>query len=156
MENLKHLIESLWRGLGKPGFFMRQKPPEATTGEMVSPIPGWRPAAPELGSLLPEDLLQQHQALVIHFWANWNGSDILMDRSLQSVASQWQPRLRFFSCDVDQPENLPWCQKFQVANVPTIVFLKSGSSPQILVGCRRPEELSRQLELFLEDLPTQT
>lgn len=157
MKNLISLMKSLWRDLGPCGFLRQQNPQAAAEGEIVRPDPHWkRPAAPELGSLQLEDLLLQHQAVVIHFWANWNGSDILMDRSLQTVASQWQPRVSFFSCDVDQPENLPLCQKFQVANVPTIVFLKSGRSPQILVGCRSPEELARQLELFLEGSSVQT
>jgi thioredoxin-like negative regulator of GroEL len=119
--------------------------------EISRPIPGWRPSTPDVRGDAIADLLQQHSAIAIHFWAVWNGVDPPMDRSIQDIADRFAGRVWFVSCNVDLEENVELCRRFGVATVPTLGILVPDRQPQLLVGHRPPEQLAAEIETRLNE-----
>jgi thioredoxin-like negative regulator of GroEL len=115
------------------------------------PIPGWRPSTPEVRGLRVEDLVQQHPAVAIHFWAPWNGYDPLMDRSIQSISGKFAGRVVFVSCNVDLGENGELCQRCGFKNIPALGLLVSGHQPISEIGYRDPEKLAGVIESWLKE-----
>jgi thioredoxin 1 len=119
--------------------------------EIARPIPGWKPAMPDIGHESLESLCNECAALAIHFWAPWNGVDPLMDRGIQQIANQFANRVTFFSANVDTERGAELAQRFGVCNVPTLVVLRFGSKPRLVIGCVGAEALADKLESFLLD-----
>jgi thioredoxin-like negative regulator of GroEL len=115
------------------------------------PIPGWRPSTPEVRGLTVEDLVQQHPAVAIHFWAPWNGADPPMDRSIQTISDRLAGRVVFVSCNVDHEENGELCQRCGFKNIPALGLLISGHQPVSIIGYRDPETLACEIESWLNE-----
>lgn len=117
--------------------------------ETSRPIPGWRPSTPDVWGDAIADLLQQHSAIAIHFWAVWNGVDPLTDRSIQDIADQFAGRVWFVSCNVDLEENFELCRRLSLATVPTLGVLAAGRQPKLLIGHFPPKKLAAEIETRL-------
>lgn len=115
------------------------------------PIPGWRPSTPAVGGRALEELLRQHSAIAIHFWATWDGHDPGMDQSIREIAERFAGRVLFLSADIDLEENRDLCRHFRIANIPTLGVLRSGRNPTLIVGYRDPEHLANEIETRLNE-----
>jgi thioredoxin-like negative regulator of GroEL len=93
-----------------------------------------------------EQLLKEHAAIAIHFWASWNGCDPVLDQSIQSIASEFAGRMSFYSCDVDREENADLCKRCRVVTIPWLAVFVSGTERRRIVGTRSPVELKNELE----------
>jgi thioredoxin 1 len=114
--------------------------------EIARPIPGWKPSTPDVGEKPLEIPRGDFSALVIHFWASWNGVDPLMDDCVQQVADRFSSRVKFASADVDSERGTGLVQQFGVATVPSLLILKSDAKPRMIVGYRDPEKLAADIE----------
>jgi thioredoxin-like negative regulator of GroEL len=123
--------------------------------EIARPIPGWKPSTPDLGQESLEDLCKEVGALALHFWASWNGVDPLMDRGIQQVADRFVGRVRFLSVDIDTERGIQLAKQFGVANVPTLVVMRTGAEPRLVIGCGNSEELATRIESKLLPQPRQ-
>lgn len=119
--------------------------------DVPRPIPSWKPSTPAVRGLTIEELVQQHPAVAIHFWAPWNGQDPLMDRSLQSISGRFAGRVVFVSCNVDLAENRELCQRCGFKNIPALGLLVSGQEPISVIGYRDPETLAGVIESWLNE-----
>lgn len=113
------------------------------------PIPGWKPSTPEVRGLTIEQLLHEHPAIAIHFWAPWNGYDPPMDRSIERISGRFAGRVVFVSCNVDFVENRELCQGCGFKNIPALGLLASGHEPISVIGYRDPEILAGVIESWL-------
>lgn len=125
------------------------------TDELYHPVPGFRPSTPPVTSSTLTDAVSEHPVLVIHFWAEWNGVDVPMDRVIQEVKNTVEKRFHFVSCDVDSPGNLDLCERCNVANVPFLAVFVDGREKRGIMGLRTPEELIAELEKRLSDSQSQ-
>jgi thioredoxin-like negative regulator of GroEL len=98
-----------------------------------------------------EKLTQQRPAVAIQFWAPWNGTDPLMDRSIQIISGRFAGRVVFVSCNVDREENGELCQRCGVKNIPALGLLISGHQPVSIIGYRDPETLAGEIESWLNE-----
>jgi thiol-disulfide isomerase/thioredoxin len=114
--------------------------------ETARPIPGWKPSTPDIGEQSVEALCNQFPAVAIHFWASWNGVDPRMDRSIQQITDRFANQVKFFSADVDSECGTELAQRFGVATVPTLVVLRSGVKPRLVIGLRDAETLADDVE----------
>jgi hypothetical protein len=114
--------------------------------EIHRPIPGWIPSTPDVRGGAVDEFVERHPAIAIHFWAPGNGSDPPMDRGIQAIAERFSPRVAFFSCNVDLPDNAAWCRRCGVATVPTLATWVSGELRGLIVGCREPDQLAAEIE----------
>jgi thioredoxin 1 len=84
-------------------------------------------------------------AVVIHFWAPWDGHDPLVDRSIQAVAAELADRVCFRSCNVDVPANFPLCKRCQVINIPFLAVFVGGQQRRPIIGALPPVQLEKEL-----------
>ena len=114
--------------------------------EIARPIPGWKPSTTDIGEQSLEVLCEEYPVVAIHFWASWNGVDPVMDRGIQQIAERFAKRVRFFSVDADTERGVELAQLFGVVTVPSLVVLRSGAKPRMIVGCYDAEKLAAKVE----------
>ncbi len=115
------------------------------TREHYRPVPGFRPSTPPVTSKTITNMVVEHPAVVIHFWAEWNGVDVPMDRAIQEASKKLDKRIHFVSCDIDSPENADLCKRCNVVNVPFLAIIIGGQEKRGLIGLRPPGELVAEL-----------
>jgi hypothetical protein len=118
--------------------------------DILQPIPGWRPSTPEVTGVDVDAVIKSFPAVVVHFWAPWNGSDPPMDCELQKVREHFGDRVHFVSCNVDLEENLKFCWRCNVWNVPFLAVFIGGEQRRSIIGLRTADELIEELELRVE------
>lgn len=90
---------------------------------------------------------------VIHFWAEWNGTDVLMKQILCEVEDEIKD-VEFYSIDVDVKSLSEICRSIPILNVPILLYLKNGERKFIDVGFngKEIEETKEKVILKLSDL----
>jgi thioredoxin 1 len=110
------------------------------------PIPGWKASTPPVFGPTVESVLTDHHAVAIHFWATWNGVDPPTENALVEIAKELAGRLHLASCDIDDPENVEFCQRCGVANIPTVIIFIGGKLRKLIVGFNGPDQLKAQIK----------
>lgn len=71
--------------------------------------------------------------MVIDFYADWCGPCKRLSPELQKLAEKF-PQVKFFKVNVEEQEKLT--QEYNISGMPTIVFLRSGSLLETVVGAK--------------------
>ena len=94
-------------------------------------------------------LLEEHDAVAVHFWAVWDLHDRAMDEAVVAVRARLGGVYRFVSCDMDDPANFAFAARFRILSIPCLALFRRGfDTPITLVGVRPPEQLERVLTGF--------
>lgn len=81
--------------------------------------------------------VRMHRLAVVHFWAAWNGQDLVMKQFLeQRVPDELRNQIAFGRFDVDPPAHWEICRQHRVMNVPFLVFYREGAVAGTLTGVR--------------------
>ena len=115
------------------------------------PIPGWTPSTPEVLGPAIGDVTRQHPVIAIHFWAPWNGSDPLMDRSIRAIERGFDQRVYFASCNTELEVNGELLRRCGIVNIPALSVIVSGVPRRAIGGCREPEGLANEIESRLRE-----
>lgn len=100
----------------------------------------WRPAAPAFDPESPG------KVAVVHFWAEWNGYDLKMDKLLQGLTDVFDEKFPLRSCDVDREANWATAKDARVLSVPALSLVVDGVPRETLIGLRPSEELRTIIE----------
>lgn len=111
--------------------------------------PPARVTLPEVTGPTLDAELAAHPAVVVHFWAVWNGHDTTMNRHLEAIRARFAGRAAFFSCNIDREENWELCYGLRILNLPWLVVYVAGVPQMSLCGCRDPETLAVEIEARL-------
>ena len=115
------------------------------------PITGWKPSTPPIASEELSELVSQHSAIAVHFWASWNGIDVLMDESVRAVIGQFEGRVYFTSCEIDLPENRELCDRCRFENIPAMGLFVGNQVSRPIIGLHSAEQLTREIEKRLAE-----
>jgi hypothetical protein len=70
-----------------------------------------------------QEFVRSHRFVVIHFWAVWNGYDVMMRRVIESVIpEEFQIQIQFATFDVDPPEHHDICREHKVMGPPFLAY----------------------------------
>ncbi len=94
--------------------------------------------AEALGSKIP---------VLLDFWAEWCQPCIAMVPDLESVATQFQGRLKVGKVNVEENEHVPF--NYNVTAMPTLILLKGGQVVEQRVGKLSREALTKLIEPHL-------
>ena len=72
------------------------------------------------------------QLVVVDFWATWCGPCRSMAPHLETLASEYEGKVRVVKVDVDR--NQKTAIKFDIKNLPTLLVFKNGEVVDKLVG----------------------
>jgi thioredoxin 1 len=81
---------------------------------------------------LEADVLKNPGLTMVDFWAEWCGPCKALGPTIDSLADQYDGRVKVFKLNVD--ENPDSAQRFKIRGIPTTLFLKNGEIVDQLVG----------------------
>jgi thioredoxin 1 len=104
-------------------------------------------AAPAPGhvSIMPIDerqfaqVIQQHPALVIDFWAEWCGPCRRVAPIVDELAQEFAGKVTFAKCDTDHNQRL--AVQFGISAIPCLLFFSRGQMVDRLIGALPKESI---------------
>ena len=101
----------------------------------------------EINSQNFETLIADSKPVVVDFGATWCGPCQMVAPIIEELAGEYDGRVVIGKCDVDQDTDLPG--RFNVRNIPTILFIKNGEVVSKLVGAQSKDVLKKAIEGLL-------
>ena len=101
----------------------------------------------EINSQNFETLIADSKPVVVDFDATWCGPCQMVAPIIEELAHEYDGRVVIGKCDVDQDSDLPG--RFNVRNIPTILFIKNGEVVSKLVGAQSKDVLKKAIEGLL-------
>ena len=101
----------------------------------------------EINSQNFETLIADSKPVVVDFGATWCGPCQMVAPIIEELAGEYDGRVVIGKCDVDQDSDLPG--RFNVRNIPTILFIKNGEVVSKLVGAQSKYVLKKAIEGLL-------
>ena len=101
----------------------------------------------EINSQNFETLIADSKPVVVDFGATWCGPCQMVAPIIEELAHEYDGRVVIGKCDVDQDSDLPG--RFNVRNIPTILFIKNGEVVSKLVGAQSKDVLKTAIEGLL-------
>ena len=101
----------------------------------------------EINSQNFETLIADSKPVVVDFGATWCGPCQMVAPIIEELAHEYDGRVVIGKCDVDQDSDLPG--RFNVRNIPTILFIKNGELVNKIVGAQDYDTLKKAVEAAL-------
>ena len=99
----------------------------------------------EINSQNFETLIADSKPVVVDFGATWCGPCQMVAPIIEELAGEYDGRVVIGKCDQDS--DLPG--RFNVRNIPTILFIKNGEVVSKLVGAQSKDVLKKAIEGLL-------
>jgi thioredoxin 1 len=102
------------------------------------------PAAPQV-PVIPVDerrfaqVVQQHPALVIDFWAEWCGPCRRVAPIVEELAQEFAGKVTFAKCDTDQNQRL--AMQLGISAIPCLLFFSRGQMVDRVIGALPKETI---------------
>ena len=95
-----------------------------------------------------DSAVQSAALAMVDFWAPWCGPCRMLGPVVESLGEAYEGRVLIAKVNVD--EEMELARRFDVANIPLVVFLKNGQEAERLVGLRPQEDLAAVLDRLLK------
>jgi len=106
------------------------------------PNPRWIPSTEPITDSNYEDIFAAHTALVVHFWAPWNGADPPADKEIAIVRGRL-PDVAFYACNID--ENFKLSIEVGVQSIPSFVIIVNRQPNPPIAGLRSAIRLESEI-----------
>lgn len=83
--------------------------------------------------------------VILDFYADWCGPCKAQGRILESLAPEWEGKVKICKANVD--EDPAFADMFGIETIPTLVFYKDGNKIAQYSGVLEKEGLKRMLEI---------
>lgn len=93
------------------------------------------------------DLITSEKPLVIDFWATWCGPCKKIGPIIESLSEEYKERAIIGKCDVEENDSL--ALKFNVRNIPTVIYIKNGQVVDKQVGAAPKSVFEDKLKAIL-------
>jgi thioredoxin 1 len=78
------------------------------------------------------EVMKNSELTLVDFWAEWCGPCRALAPTIDSLADQYEGKIKVYKLNVDENPNA--AQRFKVRGIPTVMLLKSGQVVDQLVG----------------------
>lgn len=85
--------------------------------------------------------------VLVDLWAEWCGPCKMMEPVLEEIAGEMEESLQVVKIDIDQNQETP--MKFNVMNIPTLLFFKDGKEVDRVIGAVPKKQLVKKIENYL-------
>lgn len=94
------------------------------------------------------DIIASGAPVMIDFWATWCGPCVGMGPAVDTVAAEYEGRVKVGKYNIDEQNDL--AMKYRIMSIPTILFFKDGKKTDLrLVGAQSVEQLRAKLDELL-------
>ncbi len=90
------------------------------------------------------DVLKSDLPVLVDFWAEWCGPCKMVAPTVESIAREYNGRLRVAKVNVD--ENIATPTRYGVRGIPTLLLFKGGQVKEQLVGNHPRENIEKAIQ----------
>jgi thioredoxin 1 len=98
-----------------------------------------------------QEILKSSNISVVDFWAEWCGPCRMLAPTIESLAEEFNGKVKVFKMDVDQNPETP--TKYQVKGIPTVIVFRGGEVIDRLVGNQPKDVFVQTLQKHLSKTP---
>ena len=95
-----------------------------------------------------QEVLGAKVPVVIDFWAVWCGPCQMQSPILDQVAEEFGDKIKVCKVNVDEQPSL--ALNYQIASIPTLVFMKYGLFQQRMIGLQDKQTITDYLQTLLD------
>ncbi|MBL8877965.1 MAG: thioredoxin [Phycisphaerales bacterium] len=92
-------------------------------------------------------VLQSPELVVVDFWAEWCGPCMMLGPVIDELASEYAGKVRIGKVDIDKAPQV--ARKYDVTNIPTVMFFKNGNVVQRVLGTRPKKDYKAMIDTAL-------
>jgi thioredoxin 1 len=94
-----------------------------------------------------EVVMKSDKPVIVDFWAEWCSPCRIISPILDELSKEYEQEVKMVKCDVD--ENPELCRKFNIKNIPAVLFIKNGEVLDTKIGASSKANFVRKIELLL-------
>lgn len=94
-----------------------------------------------------EEVLQTDKLVVIDFWAEWCGPCKVVGPIIDEISKEYKDKVVIGKVDVDNNDEA--ATKYNIRNIPTILFIKNGEIVDKIVGVTSKKPLVEKINQLL-------
>jgi thioredoxin 1 len=89
------------------------------------------------------EVLQAEEPTLVDFWAEWCGPCKMVEPVVETIAEEYDGKLRVARMDVDSNRRTPG--RYGIRGIPTLILFKNGMEVTRIVGYRPKDALAEEL-----------
>ena len=94
-----------------------------------------------------QEVLKAGLPVLVDFWAEWCGPCKIVSPILESLAEEFDGKIKFVKFDT--AENFEAPESYGILSLPTLLVFKEGEQIERIIGARPKRDLRRSLEKAL-------
>ncbi len=94
-----------------------------------------------------QEVLGSQQLALVDFWAEWCGPCRMLSPTIDTIADEYQGKMKVFKMNVDQNPGIP--TQFHIRGIPTLLFFKGGQLVGQLVGNQPKDSIIQAIQNHL-------
>jgi len=93
-------------------------------------------------------IIQAKGVALVDFWATWCMPCKIIAPIVEAVAKEYGGKIKVAKVEVDEAGEVS--SRFNVMNIPTLIFFKDGKETERLIGVTTKEDIARRLDNLLK------